>query len=116
MAHDSAARPIPAGPGSHAAHFDDAFDRALDRRRLEAAVTGFSVAVIVGFDLRGGSPMDASTPENRSDLPVHELGRSVASVLDDHHIKFADACVGLAHRRPEFEPLIGAMLTARLAG
>jgi hypothetical protein len=74
------------------------------------------VAAFVGFDLRGGSPMDASTPENRSDLPVHELARSVASVLDDHHIKFADACAGLARRRPEVEPLIRAMLTARLAG
>ncbi len=87
-----------------------------DRRRLEAAVTGFSVAAIVGFDLRGGSPMDASMPENRGDLPVQDLARSVASVLDDHHIKFADACAGLAHRRPEVEPLVRAMLAARLAG
>lgn len=83
------------------------------QRRLEAAVTGFAVAAIVGFDLGDGPLPEASTPGRRSERPVHELALSLASVLDDHHIKFADACAGLARRHPQAEPLIRSMLMAR---
>lgn len=77
------------------------------QRRLEAAVAGFVAAAAVAFDRRDTS--EAPLPPIRPDLG-HRAGAS----LDDHTIKFTDACIGLAERTKSRLPLRAAELQIRL--
>jgi hypothetical protein len=80
---------------------------APGQRRLEAAVAGFVAAAAVAFDRR---PERANPPPSvRPDL-AHRAGAS----LDDHTIKFTDACLGLADRTGSDVPLRAAELQIRL--
>ncbi len=78
------------------------------QRRLEAAVAGFVAAAAVAFDRRVDTS-DAPAPPVRPDL-AHRAGAS----LDDHTIKFTDACLGLAERTGTDLPLRAAELQIRL--
>lgn len=78
------------------------------QRRLEAAVAGFVAAAAVAFDRRNDTS-DAPLPPVQPDL----ADRAGAS-LDDHTIKFTDACIGLAERTGSRLPLLAAELQIRL--
>ena len=78
------------------------------QRRLEAAVAGFVAAAAVAFDRRVDTSV-APAPPIRPDL-AHRAGAS----LDDHTIKFVDACLGLADRTGTDLPLRAAELQIRL--
>ncbi len=81
------------------------------RRQLEAAVVGFVVAAIIGFDM---NPLDTVSYEPTTTEPIVELAMRVASSLDDHDIKFAAVCRELAERRPEALVQIRAMLESQI--
>lgn len=72
------------------------------QRRLEAAVAGFVAAAAIAFDRR----LDTS------DEPLPAVGLDLAkragATLDDHTIKFTDACVALAERSGSETPLRAA--------
>lgn len=72
------------------------------QRRLEAAVAGFVAAAVVAFDRRTDTS-DAPRPETRPDLADR-----AGATLDDHTIKFTDACLGLAERTGTDAPLRAA--------
>lgn len=78
-------------------HVDDAA-----QRRLESAVAGFVAAAAVAFDRRVDTS-DAPLPAVLPDL-AHRAG----ATLDDHTIKFTDACLGLAERTGTDVPLRAA--------
>ncbi len=78
------------------------------QRRLEAAVAGFVAAAAVAFDRRLDTS-DAPAPPVQPDL-AHRAGAS----LDDHTIKFTDACLGLADRTGTDLPLRAAELQIQL--
>jgi hypothetical protein len=75
-------------------------------RRLEAAVATFVAAALVGYD--GGTdddaPSDASLVEDDDDRAA--LAERAAASLDDHTIKFADACLGVASRTGDDQPIL----------
>lgn len=75
------------------------------RRRLEAAVATFVASALVGYD--GGTdddaPSDASLVDDDDSAALAE--RAGAS-LEDHTIKFADACLGVASRTGDDEPIL----------
>lgn len=73
------------------------------QRRLEAAVAGFVAAAAVAFDRR----LDTEVPP--PDVQP-DLARRAGATLDDHTIKFADACLGLADRTGSTTPLRAAEL------
>lgn len=83
-------------------HLDEA-----GQRQLETAVAGFVAAAAVAFDRRPGTP--TPLPAAGPDL-AHRAGAS----LDDHTIKFTDACLGLAERTGSDRPLRAAELQIRL--
>jgi len=70
--------------------------------RLEGSVAGFVAAAAVAFDRRTDS----------SDVPPPAIGPDLAhragATLDDHTIKFTDACIGLAERTASDIPLRAA--------
>lgn len=72
-----------------------------DARRLEAAVAGFVAAALVGFDegVPSGGPREALPDPRR-------LAEMAAATLEDHTIKFADACIGVAARTGDDGPLV----------
>ncbi len=80
----------------------------LGQRRLEAAVAGFVAAAAVAFDRRLDTS-DAPRPDARPNL-AHRAG----ATLDDHTIKFTDACLGLAARTGRELPLRAAELQIEL--
>lgn len=71
------------------------------QRRLEAAVAGFVAAAAVGFDRRADT--SPAPPGIGPDL-AHRAG----ATLEDHTIKFTDACIGLAQRTTSDLPLSAA--------
>lgn len=85
------------------------------RTALCAAVAGFVFYAVAGFDQAPG--VDGSTISG----PVSEIGADVVdalaamagATLDDHTIKFTDACLTLAERTGTDEPLVAA--TVRVA-
>lgn len=77
----------------------------LDERgqeRLVAAVAGFVAAAAVAFDRRMGAT-NVATPALGPDI-AHRAG----ATLDDHTIKFTDACLGLAERTGSETPIRAA--------
>jgi hypothetical protein len=72
------------------------------QRQLEAAVAGFVAAAAIAFDRRTDTS-DAPPPEIRPDLADR-----AGATLDDHTIKFTDACLGLAERTGSDAPLRAA--------
>jgi hypothetical protein len=75
------------------------------QRRLESAVVGFVVAAVVAYD---DAPLSPGLPEIEpgSELGVlHELALIAAAGLDDHDIKFADACARLYKRTGSVLPI-----------
>lgn len=72
------------------------------QRQLEAAVAGFVAAAAVAFDRRLDTS-DAPPPTSRPDLADR-----AGATLDDHTIKFTDACLGLAERTGSGLPLRAA--------
>ncbi len=75
------------------------------QRRLESAVIGFVVAAVVAFDDNSVSP-DLPAIKAGSELGVlHELAQQAAAGLDDHDIKFADACTRLYKRTGSSLPI-----------
>lgn len=80
---------------------------AADRRRLVASSAGFVAAAIVGFDRPVDDP--AAPPPIQGDLADR-----AGATLDDHTIKFADACLGLATRTGDDLPLRAAELQVAL--
>ncbi len=85
----------------------DHLDEAA-QRRLEAAVAGFVAAAAVAFDRRIDAP-DGPLPPVRPDA-----ARRAGASLDDHTIKFTDACLGLAERTGSDLPLRAAELQIQL--
>ncbi len=84
-------------------HLDD-----TGQRRLEAAVAGFVAAAAVAFDRR-------TDTADRSQLAVRpDHARRAGATLDDHTIKFTDACLGLAERTGSDLPLRAAELQIEL--
>ncbi len=80
-----------------------------DARRLVTSVAGFVAAAIVGFD----RPSDEPAPL----LPLSDdLANRAAATLDDHTIKFTDACLGLAQRTGAELPLHAAERQIALTG
>ncbi len=78
-----------------------------DERRLVAAVAGFVAAAIIGFDRPEGTE---AAPPAPADDPADRAG----ATLDDHTIKFTDACIGLASRTGRELPLRAADLQIAL--
>jgi len=80
-------------------HLDD--DGA---RNLEAGVAGFVAAAVVGFD---DPPLDEPRGGSASDghLDATSLAASAAATLEDHTIKFAEACIATAARTGDDAPL-----------
>lgn len=75
------------------------------QRRLESAVIGFVVAAVVAFDDNSASP-DLLKIEAGSELDIlHELAQKAAAGLNDHDIKFADACTRLYKRTGSSLPI-----------
>lgn len=72
------------------------------QRRLEAAVAGFVAAASVAFDRRADDTV-APPP-----LVAPGIARRAAATLEDHTIKFTDACIGLAERTGSEAPLRAA--------
>lgn len=71
-------------------------------RRLEAAVASFVAAAVMGFD--DGSA--AVVSDDGTDLPdPRRLAEMAAATREDHTIKFADACIGVAARTGAAGPL-----------
>lgn len=73
-----------------------------DARRLEASVASFVAAAVMGFD---EAPPEAAGPDETPLPTLAELATSAAASLDDHTIKFADACLGVAARTGTVGPL-----------
>ena len=71
------------------------------RQQLAASAAGFVAAAIVGFDTGGPAPADDRRGEDG-------LAEAAADTLDDHTIKFTDACVHLAARTGSRRPLTAA--------
>lgn len=83
-------------------HLDEA-----GQRQLEAAAAGFVAAAAIAFDRR----LDA--PDVPTVIGTDIAGRAGAT-LDDHTIKFTDACLGLAERTGSELPLRAAELQIQL--
>ncbi|NNE11415.1 MAG: hypothetical protein HKN41_04135 [Ilumatobacter sp.] len=81
---------------------------AAGQRRLEGAVAGFVAAAAVAYDRRVDTS-DAPLPPIQPSL-AHRAG----ATLDDHTIKFTNACLGLAERTGSELPLHAAELQIRL--
>ena len=79
------------------AHLDDA-----DGRRLDSAVASFVAAAVMGFD-DGSAAMAADDGADLPDPP--RLAAMAAATREDHTIKFADACIGVAARTGAAGPL-----------
>lgn len=80
------------------------------RRQLEAAVAGFVAAAIIAFDRR-------TDMLDRSDITAGpDLAGRAGATLNDHTIKFTDACLGLFHRTGSALPLCAAELQIELTG
>ena len=63
-------------------------------RRLESAVVGFVAAAVIGFDDREApAAADDGSPAASADIADR-----AGATLEDHTIKFADACLGVAAR------------------
>jgi hypothetical protein len=77
-------------------HLDEA-----DGHRLEAAVASFVGAALIGFDEGAAGQFDEAALADTVTL----ASRAGAS-LDDHTIKFADACLGVASRTGSTVPLL----------
>lgn len=73
--------------------------------QLVASAAGFVAAAVVGFD-RGPDPDHTG----QTDEPRGETGlaAAAAATLDDHTIKFSDACIHLARRTGSDRPLVAA--------
>ena len=78
------------------------------QRRLEAAVAGFVAAAVVGFDRRS----DAAAVPSPTVGP--DLADRAGATLDDHTIKFTDACLSLAERTSSDLPLRAAEVQIQL--
>jgi hypothetical protein len=77
----------------------------VGKRRLESAVVGFVVAAVVAYDDNSVSP-ETPTIEPGSELTLlSELAQTAAAGLDDHDIKFADACARLHGRTGSALPI-----------
>lgn len=77
-----------------------------DGHRLVTSVAAFVAAAIVGFDRPVAEPAPL--------LPVSgDLANRAAATLDDHTIKFTNACLGLAERLGSDLPLRAAELQIR---
>ena len=67
-----------------------------DRDGLVAAVAGFVAAAIIGFD---GPRVTTAAPTTGLDVSdLAGLADAAGATLEDHTIKFADACLGLSAR------------------
>lgn len=78
------------------------------RSALCAAVAGFVFYAVAGFDVApdvDGSMVSAPVPTDR-----RALAARAAATLDDHTIKFTDACLTLAERTGTPEPLVAAAI------
>lgn len=73
------------------------------KRGLEAAVAGYVAAALIGFD-EPGPP--AAAPGGTAPAAAAELAGMAGATNEDHTIKFADACVGLAERTGSDAPLV----------
>lgn len=72
--------------------------RPRDQAQLAASVAGFVAAAVVGFD-------DGPAVDGRTWTVGEDLATAAAASLDDHTIKFADACLGLAQRTGSTVPI-----------
>lgn len=82
-------------------YLDDA-----NRMRLEASVAGFVAAAVIGFDESGG----LADHEHLSDGTVdpESLADAAGATLEDHTIKFTDACLTVAQRTGSTLPFFAA--------
>ena len=78
-------------------HLDDA-----GKQRLVAAVAGFVAAAVVGFD----DALDIVAQDPTPAPP--RLAELAAASLEDHTIKFTDACISIAARSGDQRPLDAA--------
>ncbi|MEM9131610.1 MAG: hypothetical protein AAGE88_04670 [Actinomycetota bacterium] len=80
------------------------------RNALCAALVGFVFYAVAGFDTE--PERDGSTVEGPIDVTapgvVDALAALAGATLDDHTIKFTDACLTLARRTGAREPLVAA--------
>jgi len=74
----------------------------VDGHRLEAAVATFVGAALIGFDEGVDDPVEGATALADTVTLASRAGAS----LDDHTIKFADACLGVASRTGSTVPLL----------
>jgi hypothetical protein len=78
-------------------HLDDA-----GKRQLVAGVAGFVAAAVVGFDDQ------LETPDQDPPPDPPRLAELSAATMEDHTIKFADACISIAKRSGDRQPLAAA--------
>ncbi len=76
-----------------------------DQRRLESAVVGFVVAAVVAYDDNVVSPEVAAIEPGTEQTILDGLAQLAITSLDDHDIKFADACTRLYHRTGSTLPI-----------
>ena len=75
------------------------------QRRLESGVVGFVVAAVVAYD-DNSAPLEVPEIEPGTELSMlQDLAQAAAAGLDDHDIKFADACKRLYQRTGSSVPI-----------
>lgn len=85
------------------AHLDDA-----SARELEAVVAGFVGAALIGFDVVEPPPDDDDADESIRRFDTAALAGQAAATREDHTIKFVDACLQVAVRTGDPQPLRAA--------
>jgi len=73
-------------------------------RALESSVVGFVAAAVVGFDEQAAAEAGEMSAAGEV-LDAAQLAADAAATLDEHTIKFADACIGVASRIGDDAPL-----------
>lgn len=91
---------VPMAAATLLPYLDDA-----GQRHLEAAVTGFIVAAIVGFDESSAPvrPNDAGSGTEHERLAAAAI--KATETADDHDIKYVEACTRLFAARPSLVPI-----------